>query len=206
MYPKLQREARIRKESKSLQADTQMIRILRTFLVVVAVFFVCCLPSTILYVFTYVNKVPDTRPVYNFQVVANFLINFNSCLNPIIYSKIHVRIYKSAQRTYRCFRSNCSRSVNRKQIHLHLDQPYTPKVLSVGVKNVSSKKNNQNASRLRSIGMHQIYNLNDGSDNIDSCSEYQVVKVAKDFDKKNFSELHFSDNLVDEREINETTV
>ena len=104
MYIKIRKQATKRKLSSSHNSSAQMVQISRTFMIVVVVYFVCYLPHTILHTMydsfhnatefisnTAFNK---ANRVFNRALpFTNFLLFSNSCLNPIIYSKIHKKIY-----------------------------------------------------------------------------------------------------------------
>ena len=65
---------------------------------ILVVFYICYLPftirDTVQAYFLYVNSNYDIEAFNTALTVANFLIHTNSCMNPIIYSKIHERIFK----------------------------------------------------------------------------------------------------------------
>ena len=82
-----------------------MKKILKTFTIVVVAFYICYLPYTISYtVFFYFaytkKKVPTGNVVASNYIVtiSQFLWFSNSCFNPVIYSKIHVKMYARFQR------------------------------------------------------------------------------------------------------------
>ena len=96
MYLKIKEQAVQRELNSSHNSSAQMIRISRTFTVVITVYYVCYLPHTIMDVvndYTFYTT-ESSHPAFNSTIpFTNFLIFSNSCLNPLIYSKIHLKIY-----------------------------------------------------------------------------------------------------------------
>ena len=103
MFLKLTKQARIRAQSTSSDSRPQMQRISKIFLMTVLAFFTCCLPVSILLCILSVPNIPAA--VSNVLVVPyNFCIplaNLNSCLNPFIYSKIHLKILSGMRLVWR---------------------------------------------------------------------------------------------------------
>ena len=102
-FYKLKEQARLRKNSSTQDWNAQLSRISRTFTVVLVVFYVCYLPDTITdtaiaiyYLLSGKNTYDDA--VLTSYTVTTFLLFSNSCLNPVIYSKIHVNIYNCLKR------------------------------------------------------------------------------------------------------------
>ena len=99
MYVKLRKQAQIRMQHSSHNSSAQMVKVLRTFAIVVVVFYICYLPATIndigLFFYTDYNT-------YNTVVIySNPLFFINSCLNPVIYSKIHGKIYRKMKELFK---------------------------------------------------------------------------------------------------------
>ena len=108
MYLGLKKQATIRRQNSSLDSQAQMNRISRTFTVILLVFYICYLPNTIQFVvnlYTIYNK----KPIYLDAVadVSTFLQFSNSCLNPIIYSNIHQKIFICIRQFIEACRKKC---------------------------------------------------------------------------------------------------
>ena len=97
MFLKLKKEARIRSQSTSSDTSNQMQQISKTFLVTVIIFLVCLLPWSIIDCLRWkLNDDTDTEFTVSLTRMNNYslaLANLNSCLNPFIYSKIHLKIW-----------------------------------------------------------------------------------------------------------------
>ena len=92
MFCKLQKEAIARRRHAiSINTNQQMQRISKAFLVVVCAFFVCLIPQSVLSCFE--KEVRTNAHLVNLWNVSIPLANVNSCLNPCIYGKIHLKIY-----------------------------------------------------------------------------------------------------------------
>ena len=97
MFLKLRKQAQIAARSNSNETLDQLQRISKTFLLTVLSFFICLLPLSIL---DTIELVQSDVQNYYFWKCRNFYIhlaNMSISLNPIVYSKIHVRIYKMIQ-------------------------------------------------------------------------------------------------------------
>ena len=93
MYLKLKKLALVRAESTRSDTQGQLRRISRVFLVTVIGFYICTLPISVLNFTLHIAKIPSNIYI---DTVFNLLLplkNFNSCINPLIYSKIHQKIY-----------------------------------------------------------------------------------------------------------------
>ena len=97
MYHKLHKQAQIRTNNSTMDSTMQMKRIMKTFSVIVIAFYICMLPNAILFTyFTHTmisGKVMDMALYDTMSLTFYCLQNINSCLNPLIYAKIHLRIY-----------------------------------------------------------------------------------------------------------------
>ena len=190
----------------SRQADTQMAKILRTFLVVIMAFYICCLPATILFIYYNANEVTNTPTFDTSQNFANFLNNVNSCLNPLIYSKLHLKVYKAAKRIYNSFGNNKLRSDDVRQRRLHVNQPYTPNIVSLDAENASRNKYKETAMRFQSTKINHKYNLGGDCGDTGICSNYQAENVTKGVENTAFSELSIDVNAADEQMKIETAI
>ena len=116
-YMKLKQQAQIRRQNSSQDSRSQMMKISRTFTVVVLVYFICYLPHTILnimhYYSQYANELISVDTFNRAIPFTNFLIFSNSCLNPLIYSKIHVKIHNRIKHYITRWRSSVSASSTR---------------------------------------------------------------------------------------------
>ena len=103
MYIKLKRQAKIRRHTTSHDSQAQMNSISRTFTMVVVVFYICYLPPSILlliYLESIHRQMSIDDDAYTVTVsVTDFLWYSNSCLNPIIYSRIHEKIYECIKKS-----------------------------------------------------------------------------------------------------------
>ena len=101
MYLKLKKHAELTRQNSTFDFDSQMQNVSHTFTIVVVVYYICYLPHTILRIVTTYNhtynrvarKEADTETISSFTITS-FLILSNSSMNPIIYSRIHDKIYK----------------------------------------------------------------------------------------------------------------
>ena len=80
----------------------------KTFCLVAVAFFVCTLPAAIFQVTTRYLVVYDLeyvkRHMKDISRAHNYLVkltNVNSCLNPVIYSKVHMKLWKLTHSLYR---------------------------------------------------------------------------------------------------------
>ena len=96
MFLKLQQQARIRAASTSISiTNCQMQRTLKIFLVVVFAFLTCTFPLSVLNCIKYRYQHFHKMHLVNLRNYCIPLAYLQSCLNPFIYSKIHLRIYRS---------------------------------------------------------------------------------------------------------------
>ena len=128
MYSHLKKKARKRKSSSTQDSTVQMQQILRTFLITVFAFFLCLLPMTIFQTVSAHQKWYQSSKYYFLSHVFGTIANMNSALNPLIYSKMYLRIYqilrqllasicyfccKSRRIVECCFRSSPSRNTSQ---------------------------------------------------------------------------------------------
>ena len=96
MFLKLkQQRAKIRAASTSSIPNCQMQRTLIIFLVVVFAFLTCSFPLSILNCIKYRHPHFHKLHLVNLRNYCIPLAYLQSCLNPFIYSKIHLKIYRS---------------------------------------------------------------------------------------------------------------
>ena len=102
MFLKLKNQLKGMKRKSSHDGKAQMKRILRTFTVVIAVFYICYLPQTILYTiyvcYRHLNKHLNMDAFETANTYLVVLYFSNGCLNPVIYSRIDVKLKKSIRR------------------------------------------------------------------------------------------------------------
>ena len=107
MYLKLKKLAEDRQQNSTHDSGAQLLRISRTFAIVLVVFYVCYLPATILYTihvyYLYARKNINFGAYQISSTVTTFLFVSNSSLNPVIYSKVHVKIYN----IFKLLKVNC---------------------------------------------------------------------------------------------------
>ena len=94
MFVKLREQAVARKHTSTNEKGNQLQSISKRFVIIVCAFYVCLLPKTIISDYkTYYNWVEGVMSMSNItHKMENFatpLLNLNSCLNPLIYSKLH---------------------------------------------------------------------------------------------------------------------
>ena len=94
MYSHLKKKARKRKSSSTQDSTVQMQQILRTFLITVFAFFLCLLPMTIFQTVSAHQKWYQSSKYYFLSHVFGTIANMNSALNPLIYSKMYLRLYQ----------------------------------------------------------------------------------------------------------------
>ena len=99
-------------KSIDLKSNARRLAILRkaskTFCLVVVLFFICTLPSAVYYITIRYLVVYDleyaTRHLKDISRAHNYLVkltNLNSCLNPVIYAKVHTKVWKLIRTLYR---------------------------------------------------------------------------------------------------------
>ena len=104
MYRKLQRQAQIRTQTSTMDSTQQMKQIMQTFSMIVIAFYICMLPHTFLssyyaYTMTF-HKSINIKLFIIMNVMFTCLRNVNSCINPLIYAKIHRKIYVALKRLW----------------------------------------------------------------------------------------------------------
>ena len=101
-FLRLKKQAKVRQQNSTHDSNGQLSRISHTFTIVLVVFYVCYIPGSITYSILrydlYVRKTISNDVYLTCHIISNFLTFSSSCLNPIIYSKIHVKIYKAFRR------------------------------------------------------------------------------------------------------------
>ena len=101
MFLVLREQAIRRRYTTNSEASNQLQSISRKFVVIVCAFFICLLPKTILsnYDAYYVMKGSlHMSPEHTVKRMIQFttpLLNLNSCINPLIYAKIHTKVLPS---------------------------------------------------------------------------------------------------------------
>ena len=101
MFLKLKQHARVRSAYSSQDPTFQIRRISRTFITVVCVFFICLLPRSIWETYVKYLKITTHNLSHNYRSlnsvtdVTTLLSNINCCLNPVIYTKLHTRLFGS---------------------------------------------------------------------------------------------------------------
>ena len=97
MYRKLKKEAQLAQNNSTQDSHAQLTQISQTFTIVLFVFYICYLPLSIqhvvYYYFRYSERPINKSAYINYRAITQFLLYTNSCLNPIIYSKVHLKIY-----------------------------------------------------------------------------------------------------------------
>ena len=131
----LKKTEKLRRQNSSYsvkRSEAQMTKISRTFMIILLAFYIGYLPSTIMNV---LYVLPDFYTYINLDkfntafAVTNFLWFTNSSLNPIIYSKIHVKIYNYVKTlTTKC--GSSTNIVNQKR-----QQPTTINIVCQEIKN-----------------------------------------------------------------------
>ena len=111
LYFKLKEQAEIRQKTSSHDAHAQLNKISRTFKRVLMAFYVCYLPFTLQYLvhasFQYFGiKVNAYASNIALTITSNLWV-INCCINPLIYSKIHTRIYEHIRPLMITIRDSC---------------------------------------------------------------------------------------------------
>ena len=130
MYMMIRKQAFQRRLNSSYDSRVQMMQISCTFPFVIAVYYICYLPHTIIKILndhSISSRSVDHNADETTRPFTNYLIFSNSCLNPLIYSKIHLKVYKIIRNTLN--RSNCKlarmRSFYRKKSKKKPSKPVT---------------------------------------------------------------------------------
>ena len=100
MFLVLREQAIRRRYTTNSEASNQLQSISRKFVVIVCAFFICLLPKTILSNYDAYNVMKGwhTSPEHTVKRMIQFttpLLNLNSCINPLIYAKIHTKVLPS---------------------------------------------------------------------------------------------------------------
>ena len=98
MFCMIKHNAKKMSASSTQDSSKTILRVSRKFIVIVCAFYLCMLPSTIhsLYMWQLMSK--EKLREFNIAVFGPLphifvaLMNFNSCINPLIYSGIHEKI------------------------------------------------------------------------------------------------------------------
>ena len=166
MYLRIKQQATQRELNSSHDSRAQMVQILRTFTIVVLVYYVCYLPSYILdVIYTYSLHVTEviSGDTYNRVLpITNFLLFCNSCLNPIIYSKIHMKIYNGIKDRIAPCNLNLSGNFNWCR-QRNRQQPSTPEANSyeMFVIPMNERNNHNHPSYSRTRDLNKLHeNLN----------------------------------------------
>ena len=111
IYLKMKKQAQFRQRTASINSDTQMVQLSKTFTIVVLVYFICYLPSTISTVIIkyhlYSHMRIENSIGYSARTIFVCLLFSNSCMNPIIYSKVHIKIYNLVRQLILACRCRC---------------------------------------------------------------------------------------------------
>ena len=97
MFLVLREQAIRRSYTANTEISSQLQSISRRFVVIVCAFYICLLPKTILSNYHAYNvmsgekRMSKDHVVMKMKYLASPLLNLNSCLNPLIYAKIHTK-------------------------------------------------------------------------------------------------------------------
>ena len=117
MYLKLKKQAQLTQNHSTQDSHAQLNRISRTFTIVLLVFYICYLPftlqSAIYYYLDNFKKVKYYNAHHIVFSINQVLLFSNSSMNPVIYSKIHVKIFNCFKRlnTPVIERLNCCKTI-----------------------------------------------------------------------------------------------
>ena len=111
IYLQLKKQTHLTQQHSTQDSHAQMCCISRTFKIVLCVFYISYLPFTIQYtIYIYLRNSMKTidRYVYNGIAlpITQFLLFSNCSMNPVIYSKIHMKIFN-------CFKSLITSFIER---------------------------------------------------------------------------------------------
>ena len=136
MYVRLKNRALTRQGTSSHDYQGQLSRISRTFTTILVTFYICYLPTSIQHMILlcdkYFKKEIVDPDIYNHALtITNLLLFCNSSMNPIIYSKIHLKIYSSIRKIIATCKASCTISIrccqnqSLKQETDNLEEPLT---------------------------------------------------------------------------------
>ena len=115
IYSRLKKQDKLRRQNSSQISNTQMRSISKTFTVILVTYYVCYLPFTIQYtILSYLASKEETNlraysKVHNLVLpFTNFLMFSSSSLNPLIYGRIHSKIYSGVKISIIAFRKKFS--------------------------------------------------------------------------------------------------
>ena len=132
-FLKLKELAEITRNSSSQPSSAQLKKISRTFTTVILVFYICYLPATIvstisswkLYYFELNPKNDisrnDIEVISTAFTISHLLMYTNCSLNPVIYSKVHIRIYNRVKQIIIFFKHRCTLKAESNNCSRHLD-------------------------------------------------------------------------------------
>ena len=123
MFSMIRTNAKKMASSSTQDTDKFIRRFSRKFILIICAFYLCMLPGTIFNLHTWYRvskgKFREVNTVL-FGPVPHFTIaimNFNSCINPLIYSGIHEKIYSAVKHlfsllTTKLCSSSCCKNTN----------------------------------------------------------------------------------------------
>ena len=108
MYRKLRQEAQARMQMCTSDSSEQMKIILRTFTIIVITYNICLLPYSFVSVtraylldFNQSTFLSYANLFTTLSYVLGRLTNLNSCINPLIYGQVHLKIYSVMKSAWR---------------------------------------------------------------------------------------------------------
>ena len=113
MYIKLRRQAKQMQSTSSQDSNAQINTLSRTFTIILVALYVCYLPFTIQIVINgYVEYTSKAAVLKHIHPFSHFLWFCNSAVNPIIYSKVHVKIWNLVKRFIGTYKEKCNIKTN----------------------------------------------------------------------------------------------
>ena len=145
IYIRLKKQAKLRRNNSSQNSYRQMRGISKTFTIILITYYVCYLPFTIQYTITTYflasKREIDLKAysmIHNFALpFTNFLMFSNNCLNPLIYGRIHLKIYSGIKISIITFRKKFF-----SQMALNCESPQTNAFLNLGIANEADEHKN----------------------------------------------------------------
>ena len=124
MYLKLKKQAEIRKRHSTQDSQRQLTQISKTFTTVLAVFYICYLPITLQEAISiyleYFERAINTDVFNTANTINNFLLFSHSCMNPIIYSRIHRRIFDNMRQFIKACGGKCPCTIGSNRLDAKL--------------------------------------------------------------------------------------
>ena len=134
MYKKLRTQTIFRRNSSSsINSNLQMKRITVKFVVIICAFYTCILPLTIVETYATYQKykgltILSPAQYHMILSLCTLLMDFNSCINPLIYANLHVRLLSGVRWIFNfqaCFKKLLAPCVEQNSVEITSEKNIT---------------------------------------------------------------------------------